>query len=172
MVLFRRQIEAVPIPPDIDDTITWNSSDIKTIKAATIWESILNHQPQVSWHKILWHKLHVPHYSFILWLGLLRRIPTNDVTLHYSSRMPALCPLCHRRNETFNHLFFLCQYSATVLHDTLRLPMDWAGLTNSIIQFQGRKLSKNILSRSLAAGYLLQNLGSKENENSSKSACN
>lgn len=66
---------------------------------------------------------------------------------------PALCPLCHRRNETFNHLFFLCQYSATVLHDTLRLPTDWAGLKNSIIQFQGRKLSKNIPSLSLAATF-------------------
>lgn len=94
VIVFRRQIELLPVPPNCDDKILWNSLDIKRITAGQIWDTIRGRQQQVGWHKLVWHRLFVPRFSFILWLGMLRKLPTNDVTRNFSNGRIMQCPLC------------------------------------------------------------------------------
>lgn len=159
VILFRRLFNSLPAPPNTQDCILWNSIDIHRVKAVHIWDCIRQRRADVSWYKTLWHNLHVPRFSFVLWLGFLRKLPTNDITRHYTAGRISMCPLCLQHEESFDHLFFLCDYSRTVLTATLLigewdpLPMDWTGLTDFIISYQGRGLTKKILGLSLAASF-------------------
>lgn len=158
VIIFRRLIEALPPPPDSDDCISWGSHNINTVKARHIWDSIRHRHQQVNWHKITWNNLHVPRYSFLLWLGFWKRLQTNDISSQYTGRI-ILCPLCQHHNETFAHLFFDCDYSRIVLGAALSLgnwnhiPMDWDGLISFLISFQGTKLTRNIMYLTVAASF-------------------
>lgn len=61
--------------------------------------------------------------------------------------------------ESFEHLFFLCDYSKTILLVALEvgnwqhMPIDWSGLVDRLVQFRGRKLTQNIMSLTLAVSF-------------------
>lgn len=158
VILFRQLVQSAPFPSASMDCIFWDSMDICYLKARHIWESIRISKQVVNWHIIPWHKLHVPRYSFMLWLGFLGKLQTNDITRAYTGRT-LNCQLCNKHPETFSHLFFICEYSTIIITATLQLggwlsiPLDWTGLTDFISSFQGRKLSKQILSLSLAVSF-------------------
>lgn len=126
VILFCRRIELCPPPSQTADCVRWGNWDIHTVKASQIWESIRHRHQLVPWHPILWNKLHVPRYSFIMWLGLLKRLQTNDRTQHYTGRI-FNCPLCKQRPETFDHLFFNCNYSLAVFKAVMDLG-NWPNL--------------------------------------------
>lgn len=123
IILFRRLIEAIPIRSDSADCILWHGVNVNSIKARHVWDNIRDRTQQVGWHDIVWNNLSVPRYSFILWLGFLKKLQTNDINKHYSGRVFA-CPLCQQLPETFDHLFFVCDYSQAILGAALRLG-DW-----------------------------------------------
>lgn len=156
VILLRRKFDDMPIPTAANDRISWCSMDINGIKASHIWESIRNRQQIVSWDGLLWNKLHVPRYSFILWLGLLRKLPMSDRAMFYSAGPRIGCMLCNLHVESFEHLFFKCDYSSNVFRAAMNLgnwqnfPLEWADLIDSILDFQGRGLTKNIISLTLA----------------------
>lgn len=159
VLMLRRRIGSLPVPPLSDDKIIWDAIDINKIKAGQIWDSIRHRQQHVGWYKILWHQLHVPRYSFILWLGLLRKLPTNDVTRYYSAGRISSCPLCSQQTESFDHLFFNCGYSRIIFLQAMGIgnwqnfPCDWTDLIDRIMLFQGRNLTKNIISLTLAVSF-------------------
>lgn len=104
----------------------------------------------------MWHKLHVPRYSFTLWLGFLKKLPTNDRTKHYSGRTWN-CPLCNLLPETFNHLFFECAFSRHILHHAIDLGNwssfldSWDSIVDFLTDFQGSSLSRNIFCLTVSA---------------------
>lgn len=159
VIMLRRRFEGIPVPTTTNDSIRWDSMDISSIKTSHIWESIRGRQQCVEWFEILWNNLHVPRYSFILWLGLLRKIPTNDVTMRYAVGPRIGCPLCNIHPDSFEHLFFKCGYSRNILLTAMEIgnwqdfPTDWTALIDRILNFQGRSLTKNIISLTLATSF-------------------
>ncbi|KAJ6294296.1 hypothetical protein OIU76_022390 [Salix suchowensis] len=62
---------------------------------------------------ILWHPLHIPRQSIILWLAAKGRLRTKD-RLPNNAEDDGICMLCRREGETHDHLFFHCGYSKKV----------------------------------------------------------
>ncbi|CAN6927812.1 BnaCnng58350D, partial [Brassica napus] len=47
--------------------------------------------PHVFWSKVVWFKENIPWNSFITWLALLRRLPTQDRLIRWGLTVPAEC---------------------------------------------------------------------------------
>lgn len=154
MIELRSLIEAQSIHSLSNDRSEWNGLSLSNLKARHVWDCIRTKKSIP-----IWHKLHVPRFSFILWSGFLRKLPTNDITRHYSSGSTSSSPLCLWHDESFDHLFFECLYSYSILQETLELgdwsnvPMDWTGVSSFIFSFRDRKISKLILYLTFAATF-------------------
>lgn len=135
---FSRLFINAPSPSDNDDRIFCAATYIRNLKASVIWDSIRHRSAAVPWYNIVWHKHHIPRYSFILWLAILKKLLTNDVTRAYSNRSPSRCPICSLVKETFDHLFFNCSYSSEVFSTVMAngnwvgFPSDWDGIISFI----------------------------------------
>lgn len=80
--------------------------------------------------KLVWHKLLTPRYSFNLWLSFHKRLRTMDRVASFGIQVNPLCVLCRTDLETFDHLFFHCNYSYRVLVSVLRY-CGWRGNSRS-----------------------------------------
>lgn len=91
----------------------------------------------------------------MVWLGILKRLPTNDRTARYTGRSMS-CQLCHSYLETFDHLFFSCDYSRIIVRNVMSLgqwdnfPLTWDEIIGFLTSFQGTTLSRNIMCLSIA----------------------
>ncbi|CAN7067105.1 unnamed protein product, partial [Brassica rapa subsp. trilocularis] len=68
----------------------------------------------VPWAKIVWISYGIPRQSFLTWLVLLNRCPTRDRLNGWGLNVDPICLLCNADQESRNHLFFECGYSASV----------------------------------------------------------
>ncbi|CAN7053383.1 unnamed protein product [Brassica rapa subsp. trilocularis] len=81
----------------------------------------------------------------LAWLMLLNRCPTRDRLLAWGLQTDSLCLLCNRANESRNHLFFSCSYSATVWsHFSARFGVNsqsssWDDIAHSLLSQSGSK---------------------------------
>ncbi|XP_056854095.1 uncharacterized protein LOC130503495 [Raphanus sativus] len=71
-------------------------------------------QPLVSWSNVIWTSYGIPRQSFLMWLVLLDRCPTRDRMIRWGIDVSPNCLLCNTTNESRNHLFFECAYTATI----------------------------------------------------------
>ncbi|XP_024011401.1 uncharacterized protein LOC112086661 [Eutrema salsugineum] len=115
------QIAISAISPPIlsrgSDCFLWRNSAglfAPRFSSKATWEQIRDHYPAVPWHRVLWFKENVPRWSFTTWLAFLARLPTKDRLRQWGLNVSAECVLCSRGNESHGHLFFDCQFSATV----------------------------------------------------------
>lgn len=90
------------------------------------WEQLRVPSPQVRWSKAVWFREQIPRASFILWLVLLRRLPTRDRLRSWGMNVPDLCPLCSADEESHTHLFFACPFFEDL----------WRHFTSSIFTHQ------------------------------------
>lgn len=110
------------------DTVSWNhtSSGLFTISSA--WDLLCDKWPKHRLYHILWHPLHVPRQTFILWLAGQNRLRIMDQTPQ-SSMIDNICELCHLHPESHDHLFFKCSFSSQVWNSTLqRAHLRWPTL--------------------------------------------
>lgn len=73
------------------------------------WEQLRTSSPQVRWSNAVWFREAIPKASFILWLVLLRRLPTRDRLRGWGMNVSDICPFCSLK--THDHLFVACPYS-------------------------------------------------------------
>uniref|UniRef100_A0A5B7BG42 Reverse transcriptase zinc-binding domain-containing protein n=1 Tax=Davidia involucrata TaxID=16924 RepID=A0A5B7BG42_DAVIN len=72
------------IPPDIalnsqvHDSIVWLPSSFGVHSAKSAWDSLRYKGPVVNWHHVVWSPKSIPKCSFILWICILKRLPTRD----------------------------------------------------------------------------------------------
>ncbi|XP_048637662.1 uncharacterized protein LOC125610047 [Brassica napus] len=85
-----------------------------SFSSKVIWECIRVLSPVQSWHKAIWFKEYIPRNSFISWLALSRRLSTRDRLRSWGLNVPEQCVLCSAAVETHHHLFFECQFSASI----------------------------------------------------------
>ncbi|KAB5541586.1 hypothetical protein DKX38_014560 [Salix brachista] len=95
------------LEPDIP-IWTLSSSDEFNIQSA--WDQMRARKPPNKLSPIIWHPLHVPRQSIILWLATKGRLRTMD-RLPRNAENDTTCKLCRREGESHDHLFFNCGYS-------------------------------------------------------------
>lgn len=66
------------------DKLLWDNKFHRALKASHIWNSIRHINARMDWHKVvIWHKFHIPTFSFISWLVFHRKLHTCDVLLKF-----------------------------------------------------------------------------------------
>ncbi|KAL2929513.1 Methionine--tRNA ligase, partial [Bienertia sinuspersici] len=81
----------------------WNKYSI--IKVYSI---LMEENPRVRWDRNVWESLTISKHQFTAWL-------TRDRLLKAGLVRDPSCPLCLTSEETVDHLFFSCSYSAQIL---------------------------------------------------------
>ncbi|GJT94434.1 RNA-directed DNA polymerase, eukaryota, reverse transcriptase zinc-binding domain protein [Tanacetum coccineum] len=87
-----------------------------------VWDIFKENKHEISWHKAVWFSQCNPRHAFILWLAMHGRLATQDRIMAWNKQKDLLCPLCNKVNDSHEHLFFRCQYSAEI----------WESLTDRI----------------------------------------
>ena len=123
------------------DLPLWQASKDKFSKIFTTkhtWNNNRHSHPRVEWHKGVWFTYSTPKFSFLLWLAIHNRLSTGDRTKQWNLGQQVDCVLCRNTEESRDHLFFTCSYTAEVWKNlTQRLPnvaysTDWDQLVVSL----------------------------------------
>lgn len=69
---------------------------------------------KVEWRRLIWTNNGAPKWLFILYIALKRRLSTKDILAKWGLATNMKCPLCPEKDETIDHLFFECAFSAEV----------------------------------------------------------
>lgn len=108
----RQMLQSVHI--HAQDNIIWENDSCLQVKASSIWNTIRRRRAQTHWVRVVWHSLHIPKCSFILWLGLKNRLLTRDRMIQFGMNAEPNCLLCSTGQETANHLLMFCPYTRAV----------------------------------------------------------
>ncbi|KAG7532469.1 Zinc finger PMZ-type [Arabidopsis thaliana x Arabidopsis arenosa] len=106
-------------------TVTFSSSSDKAMWAVNglpcrsfsskdVWNSIRDSRDLCSWAPLVWHKAVIPKHATTTWIFILNRNPTLDRMASWGYDIERDCLLCGLAQETRNHLFFECSFSAQV----------------------------------------------------------
>ncbi|KAL0457637.1 UNVERIFIED_CONTAM: hypothetical protein Slati_0390900 [Sesamum latifolium] len=109
------------------DSIAWRLHPGKFTAAGAV--AVLHPpSPHVLWHRLLGGKFKIPRHNSILWLALLERLSTMDRP--WVPQQNIGCVLCNGvHNETHDHLFFKCTFSARCISVLKRyVRFRWMGL--------------------------------------------
>ncbi|KAG7578318.1 hypothetical protein ISN45_Aa03g025130 [Arabidopsis thaliana x Arabidopsis arenosa] len=114
-VLLSVFISTVSISSSSDKAV-WevNGLPCKSFSSKAVWNSIRVSREKCSWAPLVWHKLVIPKNATTTWLFILNRNPTLDRMASWGYDIEKDCLLCGVAQETRNHLFFECSFSAQV----------------------------------------------------------
>lgn len=101
---------------DEEDSFVWKQANKSSDRYSTgfTYSLIRTHAPLVPWMKAVWPSQGIPKQSFLTWLVTLNRCPTKDRIISWGLQTNPTCILCNTSNETRDHLFFDCSYSAVI----------------------------------------------------------
>lgn len=116
--------------PGVQDSILWDSLNIREVKVASIWNSIRKRGSSIDWYKTEWHKNLPPRFSFLLWMSFHIGLRMKDRLINYGVVLDPSCLLCKVAPESFNHFFFLCPFLFQVLISVLHF-CGWRGFSRS-----------------------------------------
>lgn len=72
----------------------------KIFSSKSTWEHLRVQSPTMPWHTVIWFRVHIPRFSFIAWLALLRRLLTDISWDDGAYLFHPVCVLCSSFNET------------------------------------------------------------------------
>ncbi|XP_077221623.1 uncharacterized protein LOC143855390 [Tasmannia lanceolata] len=96
------------------DRIIWKGNPNGKFSLRSAWNQCRTRWAEVPWFKTVWHKGHIPRYSFTTWQAMQNRLSTRDRLCFLGSHRDLSCLLCNAGPESVNHLFFRCSYSAWI----------------------------------------------------------
>ncbi|XP_075076500.1 uncharacterized protein LOC142163143 [Nicotiana tabacum] len=88
--------------------------------------------PKVAWRRLLCNNQECPRWLFTLTLVAHGRLNTKDKLVSWGVRDEQVCPLCEEDNESINHFFFSCVWSANVWVKLLQ----WLGIHRAAMCWQ------------------------------------
>ncbi|XP_058189336.1 uncharacterized protein LOC131306921 [Rhododendron vialii] len=100
--------------PANEDSVIWTLSPLGCYSAKSAWEALRSSVSEVEWYHLVWHKRHVPRWSFIQWVSILGRLNTRDRLMEWGIVHDSSCDLCLGSVESHAHLFFSCHFSSRV----------------------------------------------------------
>ncbi|XP_019085519.1 PREDICTED: uncharacterized protein LOC109126437 [Camelina sativa] len=110
-------LHAVMLQCQHDDTYLWKTNQSPPsdmFSTSKTWLALNPPGNRVPWHKSVWFKHRIPKHAFICWVAAWNRLHTRDRLRNWGLNVPALCPLCDTHPESRDHLFFQCEYSASI----------------------------------------------------------
>lgn len=102
---------------EVDDTYLWKPGNCvasSSFPSADTWVALHPQGEPVFWHRQVWFPGRIPKHAFITWVLARNRLGTRDRMRAWGLQVPATCILCNTTDETRQHLFFDCVYSAEV----------------------------------------------------------
>lgn len=117
----------------------------RSFSSSYVYHSLLPNVQTVPWYPLVWTKRGIPKHQLLTWLMLLNRSPTRDRLLSWGLQTDPLCLLCNRENESRDHLFFSCTYSADVWNHFsasfgISSPSStWIDITQSLLSQSGNR---------------------------------
>ncbi|XP_056690394.1 uncharacterized protein [Spinacia oleracea] len=98
------------------------------LSISQIYRELRGNFQKVSWRKMLCNNYAPPKCTFITWLAIMGRLATCENLLKVGVHCDQVCSQCNKENETFEHLFFLCDFSYEVWSAILR----WMGFRRNV----------------------------------------
>ncbi|KAL0728812.1 hypothetical protein Bca4012_024905 [Brassica carinata] len=138
-----------------DDITLWKQAEGKfahRFSTKRTWEQIRHCHHACNWSKGIWFTHSTPKYSFLAWIAVRNRLQTGDRMRLWNAGINTTCILCNEEEETCEHLFFRCMYTAQIwktLAEGLlqnRFTTEWRDLI-AIITSPGLTPIKNFLVR-------------------------
>ena len=108
---------------DGEDIQLWKQHENKfsnKLSPNNTWEQLRETVSCSWWSTSVWFTYGTPKFTFILWLAIQNRLTTGDLMERWNANINTQCSLCHATVETWNHLFFSCQFSAHVKRPLMR----------------------------------------------------
>ncbi|XP_023644311.1 uncharacterized protein LOC111832174 [Capsella rubella] len=99
-----------------NDTPIWTIDGIPylSFSSKAVWNAVRISNPVKCWAPLVWHKATIPKHALTSWLFILNRNPTLDRLSTWGFDIDLDCLLCGLAQESRNHLFFECDFSAEV----------------------------------------------------------
>ncbi|KAJ6737816.1 hypothetical protein OIU85_019837 [Salix viminalis] len=140
----------------MEDEVLWSATPSGKFTIASAWDMLRERRPVTNIHSILWHPLHIPRHSFILWLAAQCRLRTMD-KMDYLHLEDTRCKLCNHEEESHEHLFFQCRFSSQVWRRiTGHAKIFWPPLAwGSLIDWTANKYHNNKLVHQMIGPLLL-----------------
>ncbi|GAV74317.1 zf-RVT domain-containing protein, partial [Cephalotus follicularis] len=95
------------------DMIHWMKKGC-TFSLHEAWRAFILHSPRVSWSKVVWFPRQNPKHSFCLWLTFKDGHKTLDKLSKWGVVQAASCAFGCGQEESIDHLFFACSFTATI----------------------------------------------------------
>lgn len=117
-----------------------------TFSPADAYDWLKRKQIKKPWMTFIWKSFLPPKHSFILWLAFRGRLNTKDSWFFIDDDTP--CIFCKRHDESISHLFFRCNFVASIwrkIRTWLKVNRDMNTLLIGliIISFDDTKSQKN-----------------------------
>lgn len=141
----------------LQDECFWGNTKASEVRASTIWCSIRQVGMDLLWDKLVWHRILTPRFSFILWMAFHKGLRTMDRLLTFGLQVNPMCVLYKTDLESFDHLFFHCEYSFRVLVYILRhcgwrgYSRNWSSITNYLIHYSRPQFHHSLIHLGFAA---------------------
>ena len=94
-----------PPSPTERDSIEWIHTSSGQFTIASAWDILREKRPAHKLFHLLWHPLHVPRQSFIMWMAAQSRLRTKD-RMHWANMEDRNCKLYNLGQETIITCFF------------------------------------------------------------------
>ncbi|XP_024014455.1 uncharacterized protein LOC112088411 [Eutrema salsugineum] len=103
-------------PSSSSDRAVWKIDGKAQISFSSkrVWNSIRPQNQEVAWFSSVWHKAAIPKHAITTWLFSLNRNPTVDRLFSWGLDVDTTCLLCGLQDESRDHLFFECSFSAEI----------------------------------------------------------
>lgn len=101
---------------DVNDLSTWKgkSGYRKNFSTQDTWKQLRVSHPSCFWSSGIWFSQSTPKFAFVVWLSSRNRLSTLDRVAKWSQGIDSTCVLCKAAQESRDHLFFECVYTAQI----------------------------------------------------------
>lgn len=124
------KINGIPIT-GYPDSITWKLTSTGEYTIASMYQVCRRKGSRVTWDNIVWSPNIPPKYSFCNWLLWKHALKTRKLLASRGITLDKVCHFCSGQDETFEHLFFQCQFTRDTWQQVLlkmninRTPLSW-----------------------------------------------
>lgn len=101
---------------DREDVSLWKrrSGFKQNFSTKETWEMLRENKVQCDWACGIWYPQATPKYVFMSWLSVRNRMSTLDRVSKWCHGIDDTCVFCKVGQESRNHLFFECSYTAQI----------------------------------------------------------
>ncbi|XP_009779248.1 uncharacterized protein LOC107791302 [Nicotiana tabacum] len=103
----------------------------KHITISNIYKMLRKDHQKVHWRKLICNNGGMPKWTFILYMAILGKMNTRDRLARWGVTNELLCPMCKVEEESLEHMFFKCSFTAAIWSKVLQ----WMGITRQTMEW-------------------------------------